>query len=154
MKTTRGERVSGAAALMVFCIFAMLVFSVILLGAGAYKNIVEATRGGSEERLCLSYIWTTVKNNDEAGSVYIDTFAGSPALFVSETYGEGSYYTIIYHHNGWVCELFAEAGFDFSPDYGERITKTQTLGFEQLEDGNIIATCGETSVFISPRGSG
>jgi len=153
MKTVRGERVSGAAALMVFCIFAMLVFSVITLGAGAYKNIVGSSRDGSEERICLSYVWTMVKNNDGAGNIYVEPFGGIPALRIVEVYGGSAYQTIIYHHNGWVCELFAEAGHEFSPDYGARIIKVDSLDFEQLEGGNIIATSGETSVFIAPRGA-
>jgi len=152
MKTARGERVSGAAALMVFCIFAMLVFTVIMLGAGAYKSIVGASRDGSEERICLSYVWTMVKNNDGAGSVYVEPFDGIPALRIVEVYDGSAYQTIIYHHDGWVCELFAEAGQEFSPDYGNRVIKVDALGFEQLEDGNIIATSGEISVFLAPRG--
>jgi len=152
MKAVRGERVSGAAALIVFCVFAMLVFSVIMLGAGAYKNIVGASRDGSEERICLSYVWTMVKNNDGAGGVYVEPFGGGPALHIVEVHGDSAYLTIIFHHNGWVCELFAEAGQEFSPDYGARVIKVDSLEFEQLEDGNIIATSGEISVFIAPRG--
>ena len=152
MKTVRGERVSGAAALMVFCIFAMLVFSVIMLGAGAYRNIAGASRDGSEERVCLSYVWTMVKNSDGAGNVYVEPFGGIPALHIVEVYGDSSYQTIIYHHDGWVCELFAEAGHEFSPEYGSRVIEVGALEFEQLEDGNIVATSGELSVFIAPRG--
>jgi len=153
MKTASGERVSGAAALIVFCIFAMLVFSVIMLGAGAYKNIVGSSRDGSEERICLSYVWTAVKNNDGAGSISVEPFGGAPALHIAEVFGDSVYQTIIYHHDGWVCELFVEAGQAFSPDYGARIIKVESLEFEQFEDGNIMATSGEMSVFIAPRGS-
>jgi len=94
-----------------------------------------------------------VKNNDNGEGVFVGMFNDSPALYVAEEYGESVYYTIIYHHEGWVCELFAENVYEATPDYGARITQAQSLEFEQLADGNIIVKSGETSVFICPRGS-
>jgi len=153
MKTARGELVSSAATLMVFCIFAMLVFSVIMLGALAYRNIAGATREGEDERGCLSYIWTVVKNNDNAESVYVDDFNGVPALYIEEELNDTVYQTVIYHHEGWIYELFAMDAYGFTPDSGSRIIKVDSLRFERLDDGNIIVSSGDLSVFIAPRGA-
>ena len=153
MKSIRGEQVGSAAAMMVFCVFAMLAFSVIMLGAVAYKNISGASRQDEDERGCLSYVWTVVKNNDEAGCVFVDDFYGEPALFLEETLNDTVYQTIIYHYDGWVRELFTSADYELTPDVGARIIEVETLNFEQLDDGNIVVTSGELSVFIAPRGA-
>jgi len=152
MKAGRGEQVGAAASLMVFCIFAMLAFSSIMLGAVAYKNIAGTSRDGSEARICLSYIWSTVKNYDVAESVYVEDFHGISALYVDEVYGETLYHTIIYHHDGWVCELFTEAGVEHPLGNGVRIMEVDSLRFQQIDDRNIMASSGEHSVFITPRG--
>ena len=152
MKTGRGEKAGGAAALMVFCIFAMLAFSVLMLGAGAYRSIAGASRDGSDERVSLSYVWTMVKNNDNVGSVFVDDFQGVESLYVEERFGDHVYYTIVYFHEGWVYELFAESGIVFPLGAGVRVIEVESLRFEQLEGGGVMATSGETSVFISPRG--
>jgi len=153
MKTVRGEQVSSAATLMVFCIFAMLAFSVIMLGALAYRNISGASREGEDERGCLSYIWTVIKNNDNAKNVYVGDFNGAPALYFEEELNDTVYQTVIYHHEGWIYELFAMDAYGFSPDSGSRIIEVGDLRFERLDDGNIIVSSGDLSVFIAPRGA-
>jgi len=151
MKTARGEQVGSAAALMVFCVFAMLAFSVIMLGAIAYKNIAGTSREGAAERTCLSYIWTSVKNRDGAENTFVGDFNGLPALYIEETLNDTVYHMVIYHYDGWVRELYAYAAYEFDPEAGSRIIEVDTLSFEQLDDGNIIISCGELSVFIAPR---
>lgn len=153
MKTGRGEQAGAAASLMVFCIFAMLAFSTIMLGAVAYKNIAGASRDGSDERICLSYIWTTIKNNDEADNVYVDSFHNVPALYVDEVIGETIYQTIIYHYDGGVYELFTETGYEHPLGNGVRIMDIDNLVFRQVDDKGIVASSGDVSVFISPRGA-
>jgi len=152
MKNASGEKIGGAAALMVFCIFAMLILTVLTLGAGAYRNIAMAAREGSDERLSLSFIWTMVKNHDNSGGMYVDDFDGLPALFINEEYGDTVYQTVIYHLDGWVYELFAEDVTAFRAGDGVRVIEVESLHFVQLDDGNILAQSGEVSVFISPRG--
>jgi len=152
MKAKRGEGVGSAATLMVFCIFAMLAFTVILLGAGAYRSIAEASRDGSDERLSLSFVWTMVKNNDGAENIYIQDYNGRPSLYIDEEIGGMTYHTIIYYHDGWLMELFADPLFQPRPSDGIRVMLTPPLSFQQHENGGIVATAGETSVYISPRG--
>jgi len=152
MKTGRGEKAGGVAALMVFCVFAMLVFSVLILGAGAYRNIAGTSRDGSDERICLSYVWTKVKNNDEADNIYAGEFNGVSALFIVEELGNRAFNTIVYHYDGWVYELFAESGYDFSLGEGARVIQAESLQFTDDGDGGIQAASGNISVFIAPRG--
>ena len=152
MKTSRGEGAGGAAALMVFCIFAMLAFSVLMLGAGAHKSIAAISREGAIEQICLSYIWTRVKSNDDVGMVRVRDFDGTPALYLEEKYGDTAYNTIIYHHDGWVYELVAESGFDFIRGDGLRVVQADAVSFEQLDNEHILVSSGIDTAFLSLRG--
>jgi len=153
MKAKRGESAGGAAALMVFCIFAMLAFAVLMLGAGAYRSIAATSREASDERLSLSYIWTRVKNNDDVGMVYVTVYNGNQALFIEEKVGQQTYHTIIYHHDGWIREVFTEAGNEFKPGAGTRILQASELRFQQQENGSIEVATDAESIIITPRGA-
>jgi len=152
MKNSRGEKAGGTAALMVFCIFAMLVLTVLVLGASAYRSITATAREGSDERTGLSYVWTMVKNNDNAGNVYVDDFNGLPALIMTEALDDSIYQTIIYHYEGWIYELFTEKSNIFPAGVGVRVMQVESMHFLQLDDGNILVESGDISVFITPRG--
>ena len=151
MKTVSGERAGATVALMVFCIFAMLVFSILILGVGAYRSIAGASRESFEERTSLSYIWMSVKNSESSGNVYLNDFHGLSALYIDEKIGESLYHTIIYHHNGWVYELFTGEALGFKPGAGTRIIQVESLDFQQYDEHSIMATSGDMSVFISQR---
>ena len=157
MRAPRGNKtatmkIGTAAALMVFCIFAMSALAVLMLGVSAYVNMTDISREEYDERVCLSYIWTKVKNGDEAGKVYIGDFQGLPALCIDEIYEGATYHTMIYHHEGRVHELFFEDGLEFSPEDGVPVIKNGSLSFERLDDGLIKVSAGSESVFVSPRG--
>ena len=155
MRTVRGNKADTAktgtaAALIVFCVFTMTVLTVLMHGVSAYKNVTDKSREG--ERVCLSYIWTKVKNGDEVGMVSVADFHGLPALCLDEVYDGVVYRTMIYHYEGFVYELFSEAGLEFSPEDGVPIIVNESLSFELLGDGLIKASDGTESVFIFPRG--
>jgi len=124
---------------------------VLTLGANTYGRITEMSREEQSERTVLSYIWTKIKNGDDAGSISVGDFHGLPALRIDEEYGGIRYRTVIYHYNGWVCELFSEEGLDFTPSDGVRIIAAEDLGFAELEYGLIRASAGTRSLLFFPR---
>ena len=152
MKAVNGKRADTAVVLIIFCMFAMSVFTVLMLGVSAYRNIAETSTQGHEERVCLSFIWTRAKIEDEAGKMYVGDFHGLPALFIDEEYSGTAYQTAIYHYDGWIRELFFEARFDFLPRDGTRVVRSESLMLEQYENGLIKVTAGPESVYIFPRG--
>ena len=152
MKAVQDNKAGMAAALIIFCVFTMSVLTVLTLGVSAYKNMTAISREGYDERVCLSYIWTKIKNGDEAGKVYIDDFKGLSALCLDEVHDGVAYRTMIYSYEGMVYELFFEAGLVFSPEDGVPVIKNDSLSFEQLETGLIKVSAGSESVFIYPRG--
>jgi hypothetical protein len=153
MKAVRGDKTGTAAALMVFCVFTVSVLTVLTLGVDAYKNVTDVSREGYEERVCLSYIWTKIKNGDKAGMIFVEDFQGLSALRLDEVYDGVTYRTLIYSYEGRLYELFFEAGLEFSPGDGAPVINNESLSFEWLEDGRLMKiTAGAESVFISPRG--
>ena len=150
-KLSRGRSIDTIFVLIVFSIFAISVLMVLMLSASIYRNIHEISNSEQEEYTALSYIWTKVKNFDDAGSVHVGYFEGVPALLIDEKIGERYFRTAIYHYNGWLCELFSEAPLAFSPEDGVRVISVGNMHFESDDHGLIRATSGARSLLISPR---
>ena len=151
-KAVGGRKADTVLVLILFSVFAISVLFVIMLSASIYRNMTEITRDSQEERTVLSYIWSKVKNHDEAGNVYVGEFGGLTALCFDKEYGGTMFQTAIYHHDGWVCELFYEKGVRLYPEDGIQIVKIDELTFEEIDYGLIRASAGARSLLISPRG--
>ena len=152
MKPARDGKAGTSAALMVFCVFTMSVLTVLMLGVGAYRNMTDLTREGYGERVGLAYVWTKIKNGDDAGMVYVTDFSGLPALCIDELFGDALYRTMIYHYEGRIYELFFEEGLEFAPGDGVPVIGSESLAFEVQGAGLIRVSAGYESVLISPRG--
>jgi len=153
LKTVRGQRIDTVFVLIVFCVFAVSVLTVLMLGANTYSHITEMSREEHAERTVLSYIWTKVRNSDESGNIRIVDFHGLPALYIGEEAGGIQYSTLIYHYDGWVFELFSEADLEFEPADGVRTIMAKSLLFEELDHGLVRVSAGGKSLLISPRSS-
>ena len=124
------SKIDAVFTLMVFCIFAASVFLVIMLSGNIYRNIVDISNNGQNERIALSYIRTKVRNADSAGNIYLGDFNEISAIFLEESLEERTFITLIYLYNGWVHELFHEKGLDFLPEQGIPIIEVDSLRFE------------------------
>jgi hypothetical protein len=151
-KPVQHRKTDTVFTLLLFSCFAMAVLITLMLGVRFYQQMTESSGEGYDERTCLSYIWTKVKNNDGAGLISLGSFDGIPTLIFYEVYGDTTYETRIYPFNGWVYELFCEAGLDMNPEDGVPIIRTASLHFEQLDGGLIRVSAGSYSVLIHPRG--
>ena len=152
MKMTRSSRIDTVFVLIIFCVFAISVLMVLMLGANIYRSMNDISREGYDERTGLSYIWTKVKNNDEEGRIHIGDFHGLSALCFDEEFDWVTYRTMVYFYDGWVYELFSEVGLDFLPEDGAQIIQIDDLRFDELGYGLIRVSSGTNSLLISPRG--
>jgi len=153
LHSNRGHRIDTIFVLIIFCVFAVSVLMVLMLGASTYEHVTAMSREDYAGRAVLSYIWTKVKNSDDVGKVHIGEFHGLPALYIDEEIGQMRYRTAVYRHDGWVCELFYEADLEFYPEAGSQIISIDDLTFEQLESGLIKVSSGTGSLLIFPRGN-
>jgi len=124
---------------------------VLMLSANTYESVTELSRDGYTEHSILSYIWTKVKNSDNAGQIYVGEFHGLSALYIDEELGQIEYRTTVYQYNGWIYELFCERDLDFDPEDGAQIIKLDDLTFQELENGLIKVSSGVSDLLIFPR---
>jgi hypothetical protein len=98
-----------------------------------YKNIIELTQKNADEQIALSFIWTKVKNGDELNKVYLTDFQDVPALCIEENLDGYDYFTMIYHYDGWIREMFYEKGYPLSLKDGSQIMKASSFQLEQID---------------------
>ena len=137
--------------LVIFCVFAMSVLLVLMLGGNIYKNMSEKIQEGYDKQTGLSYVWSKVKNGDASGSAYVGNFQGVSALCLEEQNEFGVYVTMVYFHDGWLRELPSEKGLEFSLEDGMPVIKTDSLSFEELPGGLIRAESDSGELYIYPR---
>ena len=124
------------APFFLFAVFTISVVAVLIGGAKIYRNQADADIFGYEKRTAALYISTRVRQNDLDGMCFVgDFYKAQPSdegntLFLYEEIGGELYYTCIYCYNGYLYELFAEAGNDFSPADGEAIIEVDALRFK------------------------
>jgi len=152
-ETFRKRRIDTIFVMVVFCVFAISVLMVLMLGASIYRNVTEVSRESQCERTAFAYIWSKVKNNDNADTIFVGEFDGHSALFFYERIGDRLFRTAIYHHDGWVTELFADPELGLGPDAGVRIMRLDDLSFDELEFGLIRVISGSRSLLLSSRGT-
>lgn len=120
---------STLASLGILAVFALLILSVLLGGAGAYKRLTEQGKRQFDSRTCIQYIATKIRQAPEG--VLVDTFGQSDALLIPQTYGEDRYVTRVYCYDGWLMELFTSRSGEFSPEDGERLLPAQKISLQQ-----------------------
>ena len=154
MKSGGSQRIDTIFVLIIFCIFAVSVLMVLMLGASIYQNMTEVSREGQDERTALSYIRTKVRTNDEHGRFYVSEFGGIPALVYDEEFGDRTFRTSIFHYEGSLRELFTDADLDFMPSAGIELLPLDEIDFDDLGNGLIRITTGTKSLLLYPRTHG
>ena len=152
IKVKKGPKIDTVFVLLTFCVFAAAVLVVLMFSAKTYKNMTDLSREGYNDQTGLSYIWSRVKNEDEAGRIYVSDFEGQPALCFNQVYNNVPYRTMIYAYNGWIRELFCQANMEFYPEDGVPVIEANTFSIEQLENGLIKVATDSGSLLVHPRG--
>lgn len=131
--------------MLLFCLFTMTVVMALLSGADAYQSMHRNMESQYTERTGLAYIEAKVHHYDKVGSVQVELFAGSPALALYEQSDGTKYKTLIYHHNGYIRELFFEDGLVLQPEDGQPVLMAQDLSFAWKQQNlmQIICTSAE-----------
>lgn len=156
-KQTNKNQISSLAPLLLFVVFTTCVLSVLLTGADVYQKFSNRDQAVFQHRTAAQYLTTRIRQSDTEGMLFVGNFSDDPAdqdsvslqsssgdftgssisgntLFLREELGGRTFYTRIYCNDGYLRELFAEAGLDFSPTMGEKILEVQNLTFTQQDD--------------------
>ena len=155
MRERSGKRsISGLAAALLLCVFALMILSVLLSGAGAYQRLTVRGEENYDSRSCAQYVATKLRQAPSAESVELRTFGGSDCLCITEEIEGAEYITRVYCHDGWIRELFTLAEGDFAPEDGEKILEAEALELSLENELVRVTVTGGSSAefFVGLRG--
>lgn len=135
MKQNKGK-IDALIVLLLFGVFAVCILSVLLTGADAYRRLARRDQLSYDRRTAGQYLSARVRQGDRLGGVTTGSFDGVDTLVLSEEIDGERYETLVYCCDGYLRELFAAAGDDFSPEDGEKVLEAQSLSVER--DGQVM----------------
>jgi len=141
---TKEKSISNLSALLLLCVFAVGILSVLLSGAGAYRRLIRRDQASYDSRTCVQYLATKVRQAPGPDAVVLTEFGDGDALCILEEIDGELYATRIYCYDGWLMELFSVADDGFAAEDGEKILKASSLAIAckgntlsiKLKDGN------------------
>ena len=125
--------ISGVFVFLLLGIFAIFSTIMVVMGAKAYRGMVEKADVHNSIRVASSYIRTMLRSNDEAGVLRVEDVDGVQTITMENDYGD-IYVTRIYLYDGKLREWFALAEIPFEPANGETVCSLDTMQAE-LKDG-------------------
>lgn len=132
----RGRAVSGVFVFLLLGVFAVFATLLVLLGARAYQTTVARSEAHVNGRVLESFIVNTVRADDAAGAVSVETVDGLDALHIAYDYDGEWYDKWVYCYEGSLRELFTAREFGFVPADGERVCDARSMTLRQ--NGNLI----------------
>ena len=127
---------SGLVALLTFVLFAICILFVLLNGAGVYRRLTERDQRSYDNRTCVQYVATKMRQAPSPTAVSTDTFEGVDSLLIFQDIEGSVFVTRIYCYENWLMELFALADGDFLPEDGEKILEAE--GLEIVLEGRVL----------------
>lgn len=135
MNNNKKERnLSTIAALLLFAVFAVGVFSVLLGGVKLYRALVQRDENAYDTRTCSQYLLSKLRQSPTPDAVSVSQFGNADALVITQDIEGDAFVTRIYCHNGWLMELYSIADAEFSPEDGEKVLPASGLSVTQTDD--------------------
>ena len=125
--------ISGVFVFLLLGIFAIFSTIMVVMGAKAYRGMVEKADVHNSIRVASSYIRTMLRSNDETGVLRVEDVNGIQTITMENDYGD-IYVTRIYLYDGQLREWFALAEIPFEPANGETVCSLDTM-LAELKDG-------------------
>lgn len=121
------NNITGVLVLLVFAVFMVSVLMILLRGADLVQRITERDQRSYSLRTVTQYLTTRVRQADQAGAVSVRrTEQGDYLVFWEEIDGT-AYETSVYCCDGYLREMFCQAGLDLPPEFGEEILPMKNL---------------------------
>lgn len=138
MRDMKKNHLSSVLVLLVFAVFGVSVLMVLLTGADIVRKLNERDQSSYDHRTIVQYITTRVRQADRRGLVSVREQEGQSVLVLSEDIEGARYETLVYSHDGYLKELFSEAGLGIELEFGEWILPLQDVRFRD-EGSHIVA---------------
>ncbi len=124
-QTTIKHHMDGLWAMLLFGAFAICIMVVLLSGAQAYSSLTQRDQAAYAQRTAVQYVATRVRQADAAGAISLRQLGDAQALALGQ-----DYQTLVYYYDGYIMELYAEAGAEFAPEDGERVLPVAGMAFQ------------------------
>ena len=139
-------------ALLLVGVFAACILSVLLTGAGTYRDLTQRGRDSAAQRTAGQYLATKLRQWDTADAVELGTFGDCSALLLHEEIDGEDYITRIYYWDGYIRELFTLADGEFFPEDGETVLPAAGLTFAAgTAPGTVTAEITDTAGTVTIR---
>lgn len=118
-------------------LFALSSLFLITAGSEIYHNTIENMQTNYELRTSTSYLSEKIRHAPNAELI---SLKDTEALALYDYVGETQYVTYLYYYDGYIRELHVAADTDLGNAMlaaGQKISKLDSLSFEQLSDGII-----------------
>ena len=139
MNNSRRNKFDLLAVLLILCIFSAAVLSLLLSGAGTYKNMTEKDRISQEKQIEELFLSNKIFQAENRDKVRVTEESGVEILSVDSVENGEERITRVWFYDGWIRELYSDADYTFTPDDGEKIAKADSMGFEK-EDGLLVVS--------------
>jgi type II secretory pathway component PulJ len=129
--------ISALAALLLLAVFAVGIFAVLISGATDYKSITARDSESYNQRTCMQYISTKLRQAANGQAVELAQFGDGAALLIHQQFSGKDYVNRIYCSDGYLMELFSAADGDFAPEDGEPLLELESMDIKQ--DGGLLS---------------
>lgn len=126
------SNLTGVFVLLIFAVFMASVLLVLLSGVDTVQKLTQRDQRTYHRRTAVQYISTRIRQADEIGAVSTE----KDTLILTENLDGVSYETRIYCCNGYLREIFCEAGAALAPDFGEEVLPMNH--FQITQENNLI----------------
>ena len=115
------NNVTGVLVLLVFTVFMISILFVLLAGADVVQKLTDRDQRSYQQRTAVQYMTMRVHQADQEGMVEVRKVADQDVLVLAEMIEGCRYETLVYYDDGYLREMFSEAGLNLPLEFGEKI---------------------------------
>lgn len=112
---------TSVLVLLVFTVFMVAVLIVLLNGADLLQQITLRDQRSYNQRTVTQYLTTHIRQADRSDTVFVRTCGQTDMLVFSEEIDGTRYETSVYCYDGYLREMYCQAGLDLPLEFGEEI---------------------------------
>lgn len=126
--------ISGLMVFLLLALFALFCTMLIMMGAQAYRGVVDAAETNANKRILLNYPINKVRMNDDAAHIRVEDIDGTPVLVLEQDLDGDIYLTRVYCYDGALSETFMYEEDEFALEDGEPLARAESFT-PKVEDG-------------------
>lgn len=128
------NNVTGVLVLLVFAVFMISILFVLLTGADVVQKLTDRDQRSYQQRTAVQYMTMRVHQADQEGMVEVRKVADQDVLVLAEMIEGCRYETLVYYDDGYLREMFCEAGLDLPLEFGEKILPAAGFFVQKQDD--------------------